>query len=251
MLGVANSAGCDLAATPEEAEYIVVNTCGFIGPAKEESVDTIPRDGAHEGGGPLREARGRRLPLAALPRRARQGDARGRPLPRVERHAQAGLGARGRRRANAGGQPRRLRAARERPAGALAGPAQRLPEDRRGLQPHLLVLRDPDDPRQAALARHRRHRRGGRPARVAGRARAQPGVAGHHRLRARPRGEAQPRGPGEAPGRGRGAALDPAALPLPRDAHRRARGAHRVAPQGGEVRGTCPCSTRATRCCAG
>lgn len=41
MVGVANSAGCDLAATPEEAEYIVVNTCGFIGPAKEESVDTI------------------------------------------------------------------------------------------------------------------------------------------------------------------------------------------------------------------
>lgn len=41
MLGVANQAGCDLAATPEEAEYIVVNTCGFIGPAKEESVDTI------------------------------------------------------------------------------------------------------------------------------------------------------------------------------------------------------------------
>ncbi|TAK19611.1 MAG: 30S ribosomal protein S12 methylthiotransferase RimO [Myxococcaceae bacterium] len=41
MLGVANGAGCDLAASPEEAEYIVVNTCGFIGPAKEESVDTI------------------------------------------------------------------------------------------------------------------------------------------------------------------------------------------------------------------
>jgi ribosomal protein S12 methylthiotransferase len=41
MLGVANQAGCDLAASPEDAEYIVVNTCGFIGPAKEESVDTI------------------------------------------------------------------------------------------------------------------------------------------------------------------------------------------------------------------
>lgn len=41
MLGVAHGAGCDLAASPEDAEYIVVNTCGFIGPAKEESVDTI------------------------------------------------------------------------------------------------------------------------------------------------------------------------------------------------------------------
>lgn len=41
MLGVAQSAGCDLTADPAEADYIVVNTCGFIGPAKEESIDTI------------------------------------------------------------------------------------------------------------------------------------------------------------------------------------------------------------------
>ncbi len=41
MLGVADAAGCALTADPAEAEYIVVNTCGFIGPAKEESIDTI------------------------------------------------------------------------------------------------------------------------------------------------------------------------------------------------------------------
>ncbi len=41
MVGVAHQAGCDLAPEPEDADYIVVNTCGFIGPAKEESIDTI------------------------------------------------------------------------------------------------------------------------------------------------------------------------------------------------------------------
>src|SRR4051794_2373650 len=41
MLGVANAAGCELVAEPERAEIIVVNTCGFIGPAKEESIDTV------------------------------------------------------------------------------------------------------------------------------------------------------------------------------------------------------------------
>ncbi|MFO0649773.1 MAG: 30S ribosomal protein S12 methylthiotransferase RimO [Polyangiales bacterium] len=41
MLGVAASNGFDLTADPAEAQYIVVNTCGFIGPAKEESIDTI------------------------------------------------------------------------------------------------------------------------------------------------------------------------------------------------------------------
>ncbi len=41
MLGVAAGNGFDLTADPAEAEYIVVNTCGFIGPAKEESIDTI------------------------------------------------------------------------------------------------------------------------------------------------------------------------------------------------------------------
>jgi ribosomal protein S12 methylthiotransferase len=41
MLGVAQNAGCALEPDPARADYIVVNTCGFIGPAKEESIDTI------------------------------------------------------------------------------------------------------------------------------------------------------------------------------------------------------------------
>jgi ribosomal protein S12 methylthiotransferase len=41
MLGDALGAGHELVAEPERADAIVVNTCGFIGEAKEESVDAI------------------------------------------------------------------------------------------------------------------------------------------------------------------------------------------------------------------
>jgi len=41
MLGVARHAGYDHVAAPEDAEVIVVNTCGFIGEAKKESIDAI------------------------------------------------------------------------------------------------------------------------------------------------------------------------------------------------------------------
>jgi len=41
MLGVAEEAGLTAVARPEDAETIVVNTCGFIGEAKKESIATI------------------------------------------------------------------------------------------------------------------------------------------------------------------------------------------------------------------
>jgi ribosomal protein S12 methylthiotransferase len=41
MLGVGAQEGYRIVPDPREAEVIVVNTCGFIGPAKEESIDTI------------------------------------------------------------------------------------------------------------------------------------------------------------------------------------------------------------------
>jgi ribosomal protein S12 methylthiotransferase len=41
MLGLTDHAGFRIATAPEEADAIVVNTCGFIGEAKEESIDTI------------------------------------------------------------------------------------------------------------------------------------------------------------------------------------------------------------------
>jgi len=41
MLGKTMGAGHELVESPEDAEVIVVNTCGFIGEAKQESIDAI------------------------------------------------------------------------------------------------------------------------------------------------------------------------------------------------------------------
>ena len=41
MLGVSGLEGYRHVDDAGDAEVIVVNTCGFIGPAKEESIDTI------------------------------------------------------------------------------------------------------------------------------------------------------------------------------------------------------------------
>ncbi len=41
MLGHVSGAGYEITAAPEDAEVIVVNTCGFIGEAKQESIDAI------------------------------------------------------------------------------------------------------------------------------------------------------------------------------------------------------------------
>ena len=51
MLGVSDQSGFRIVDDPADAEVIVVNTCGFIGPAKEESVDTILEMGAHKEAG--------------------------------------------------------------------------------------------------------------------------------------------------------------------------------------------------------
>ena len=51
MLGVSGESGFDIVDDPADAEVIVVNTCGFIGPAKEESVETILEMGAHKDAG--------------------------------------------------------------------------------------------------------------------------------------------------------------------------------------------------------
>jgi ribosomal protein S12 methylthiotransferase len=51
MLGVSDGEGYRLVQAPEEAEVIVVNTCGFIGPAKKESIDTILEMAQHKAAG--------------------------------------------------------------------------------------------------------------------------------------------------------------------------------------------------------
>jgi ribosomal protein S12 methylthiotransferase len=51
MLGVSDRAGYRLVQDPAEAEVIVVNTCGFIESAKQESIDTILELSAHKKSG--------------------------------------------------------------------------------------------------------------------------------------------------------------------------------------------------------
>jgi ribosomal protein S12 methylthiotransferase len=54
MLGHTTSAGHTLVAAAEDAEVIVVNTCGFIGEAKQESVDAILEMARHKEAGTCR-----------------------------------------------------------------------------------------------------------------------------------------------------------------------------------------------------
>jgi ribosomal protein S12 methylthiotransferase len=51
LAGVAAQAGYELVGDADAASVIVVNTCGFIGPAKEESVDTILEMAEHRTAG--------------------------------------------------------------------------------------------------------------------------------------------------------------------------------------------------------
>jgi tRNA A37 methylthiotransferase MiaB len=105
MLGVAGHAGWRVVDEPDEAEVIVVNTCGFIGEAKKESIDTIFELAEYKRVGACKKLVVAGCLSQRLPRRARRADARGGPLPRLERHAQARPGARRRRRPDARRQP--------------------------------------------------------------------------------------------------------------------------------------------------
>ncbi len=59
MMGHVNARGHELTASPEDADVIVVNTCSFIDPAKQESVDTIIEMGRYKS-----EGRAKRLVVA-------------------------------------------------------------------------------------------------------------------------------------------------------------------------------------------
>jgi len=41
MAGLLKFSGCEIVKSPEKADVILINTCGFIEPAKEESIETI------------------------------------------------------------------------------------------------------------------------------------------------------------------------------------------------------------------
>lgn len=54
LLGMLKEKGVEAVADPADAELIVVNTCGFIGPAKEESIETIFEMARYKDGGRCR-----------------------------------------------------------------------------------------------------------------------------------------------------------------------------------------------------
>ncbi|MFW5794212.1 MAG: 30S ribosomal protein S12 methylthiotransferase RimO, partial [Bacillota bacterium] len=41
ILGILKQAGCEIVSDPAAADAIFINTCGFIEPAKKETLDTI------------------------------------------------------------------------------------------------------------------------------------------------------------------------------------------------------------------
>ncbi|XMB72706.1 30S ribosomal protein S12 methylthiotransferase RimO [Mycoplasmatota bacterium WC30] len=41
ILKILETAGCEIVSNPEDADAIIINTCGFIEPAKKEAIDTI------------------------------------------------------------------------------------------------------------------------------------------------------------------------------------------------------------------
>src|SRR5215472_11914102 len=51
MMGILRRAGAELAARPEDADVLVVNTCSFIEAAQQESVDTILEMARHKSDG--------------------------------------------------------------------------------------------------------------------------------------------------------------------------------------------------------
>jgi ribosomal protein S12 methylthiotransferase len=54
MLGHLDRAGCELSADPDDADVLLVNTCGFIEAAREESIRTILEAAEHKKSGRVR-----------------------------------------------------------------------------------------------------------------------------------------------------------------------------------------------------
>ena len=162
----------------DDADLVVVNTCAFIEEARQESIDTILA--------PRRRASDRRALVVTGCIAERYGDELAAALPEVD--AVAGFGVPVTLGSQAGRDRPDVRPAE--PAAAARDAPVGLREGRRGLRPHVRLLRDPVVPRAAAQP-HRRldPRRGRRSSTRAGdRARrAGPGVATATTSRARRR----------------------------------------------------------------
>ena len=150
MLGHTADAGHSLVAEPEAADVIVVNTCGFIGEAKQESIDAILEMARYKEAGTCK----RLVVAGCLSQRYPKELAT--EMPEVDHFlgtdevgaiakAIAGTITRLGRRRHAR-VPLRRRGA----APPLAGAAQRVRQDRRGLRSPLRVLHHPEAARPAA-----------------------------------------------------------------------------------------------------
>src|SRR3989441_7759550 len=150
---------------------------------------------------------------ATLRERAQRGDPRGRPVPGLFGPAPPGARARA-----AGVDPGPDRRASRGPAVAFVlgrRPARTLPQDLRGLRPHLRLLRDPADAREAPLGAARAPGARSAAARGPGSEGDQPRGAGPRPLRARPGSRwAQAAGPARGAARRDVRALVPPAVRL-------------------------------------
>ena len=77
MLGKLHEQGYELTLDPTQADYLIVNTCGFIQSAKDESIDHI-RDGPDQSSGQAEKTSRYRVSGAALWRRTAARNARDR-----------------------------------------------------------------------------------------------------------------------------------------------------------------------------
>ena len=67
MLGILAHQGFELTPRPDEADVIIVNTCAFIEPAKQESINTILEMAEYKKFGAAKETGGGRVSGGTLP----------------------------------------------------------------------------------------------------------------------------------------------------------------------------------------
>ena len=194
-MGILARAGYEFTPRADEADVLVVNTCSFIAPAQQESVQYDSGDGRIQEIRPRAKADRRRMPGRALPRRNPRADSRSR---RGDRHGRSGKNSRSRAKASCAArmpqarQPADVSLSRPHAAHSLHAAPRRLHQDRRRLRSSLHVLHHPavarkipQPPLRIRRARSGKSRRGGRARNYADR-------PGHHLLRRRPRPARRP-----------------------------------------------------------
>ncbi len=77
--------GYQVVGEADEADTVIVNTCGFIEDSKKESIQRILEMGELKQEGKIKKSRRRRMPYSALQRRSCRRLARGRSFCRLWR----------------------------------------------------------------------------------------------------------------------------------------------------------------------